>query len=112
MAVIMDPLTDEEKVKLDASSILLDIETPSSELSTPKASHYLKANHKNIVLHQSKIPSPQNSASGWLATVNKRQQNLTNLQIFCKSKITSISRDGSTKLTKAGFTELFSSQVI
>lgn len=112
------PLTDEEKMKLDAS-VVLDIEAPSSEPTASRTPLYLKADRKDTVL-KTKIPapsppadrSPHNSATGWLASVNKRQNDLTNLQIFCRSKMSSISRDGTTnKLTLTGFCELFSSQV-
>jgi len=113
--------TDEEKMKLANSSIVLDIDTPSSEFSTPRAPLYHKADRNNYVGLQLKIPAPpsspsddrkrRSSAAEWLAMVNKRQLDLTNLQKFCKSKITTISRDGSTKLTKSSFCELFSNQV-
>ena len=104
------PLTDEEKMKLDVS-VVLDIEAPSSRTHL-----YHKANRNDTVL-KTKIPAPspsvdRSSATGWLASVNKRQNDLTNLQIFCRSKISSIFRDGTTnKLTLNGFCELFSSQV-
>ncbi len=116
----MDPLslTDEDKMKRDSSSVVLEIEKPSSESSTPRKPIFLKANNNDVPL-RSKIPPPSPSAdgnrrssvAGWLATVNKRQQDLTNLQILCRSKITATSKDGSTKITQDGFCELFSCQV-
>jgi len=116
----MNPLslTDGDKMKRDNPSVVLEIEKLSPEPSTPRTTIFLKADSNEVPLRFTIPPqSPsvdsnrRSSMAGWFTTVHKRQQDLTNLQMLCRSKITTTSIDGSTNVTQAGFCELFSCQV-
>lgn len=107
----MQSLPEEEVESNRASSnVVLEMDSPS----TPPYIKLSQIERRRKALPSTTSESDRRSSSGWLATVNRRQQVLTTLQQLCKSKAIAASdvADGSTnKLTEAIFYELFSLEV-
>jgi len=108
----MHPLPEEKVAESNhlSSNAVLEMDSPS----TPPYTKLSQIERRRKALPSTTSESDRRSSSGWLATVNRRQQVLTTLQQLCKSNAISASdaADGSAnKLTETFFYELFSKEV-
>lgn len=108
----MHPLPEEEVESnpLSSSNVVLEMDSPT----TPPYIKLSQVERRRKALSSTTSESDRRSSSGWLATVNRRQQVLTFLHQLCKSKAITASdaADGSAnKLTETFFYELFSQEV-
>lgn len=92
-----------------SSDVLIEMDSPPL---TPSYNELSQIERRRKALPSTTSESDRTS-SGWLATVNRRQQVLTILQKFCRSKaIAAFDGNGSAnKLTETVFYELFSQEV-